>query len=53
MKITLNRKEWNDNRTNTTIANEVKKKLNGETPKNIICQTISLSEDEVEINVKI
>lgn len=53
MIIKLKRAEWNDGRTNTTIANEVKKRLNGKTPKNIICETLSLSDDEVEINVKL
>ena len=52
MRIKLNRKDWDDGRTNTTIANELKKKLNGKTPKNIQCETISLG-DEVEINVKL
>ena len=53
MIIKLNRKEWNDGRTNATIVNEVKKRLNGETPKEIICETISLTDSEVEIRIKI
>ena len=52
MIIKLNRKEWDDGRSNTTISRELKKRLNGETPKNIICETISLG-DEVEIRIKL
>ena len=51
MIIRLNRKEWDDGRSKTTIVNEVKKKLNGMTPKELKCETISLG-DEVEIRVK-
>jgi len=50
--IKLNRKEWDDKRSNTTIANKVKEKLNGKTPSKIICETISLG-DEVEIKIKL
>ena len=51
MIIKLNRKEWDDNRTNTTIANEVKKHINGNTPENLICET-SIVGEYVIVNVK-
>ena len=51
MIIKLKKDEWNDGRSNTTIANEVKKHLNGETPKNLQCES-SMVGEYVIVNVK-
>ena len=52
MIIKLKRSDWDKGNTNTTIANAVKKKLNGETPREMRGETVSIGE-EIEINVKL
>ena len=50
MIITVKRSELNGNKN--LIREEVKKRLNGETPDNIVCETRVVGED-VEIKIKL